>query len=86
MVYCTSTDSNITQWKDLNVHNCSLSLKPSCLELSINQFSDSTPENSNDPEKICLSKYHIEEIPHKNKLISLFHINAWSLNKNFDDL
>ena len=78
MVYCTSTDSNITQWKDLNVHNCSLSLKPSCLELSINQFSDSTPENSNDPD--------IEEIPHKNKLISLFHINAWSLNKNFDDL
>ena len=26
------------------------------------------------------------EIPHKNKLLSLFHINACSLNKNFDDL
>ena len=26
------------------------------------------------------------EIPHKNKLLSLFHINACSLNKNFNDL
>ena len=26
------------------------------------------------------------EIPHKNKLLSLFHIHACSLNKNFDDL
>ena len=25
-------------------------------------------------------------MPHKNKLLSLFHINACSLNKNFDDL
>ena len=26
------------------------------------------------------------EIPHKSKSLSLFHINACSLNKNFDDL
>ena len=26
------------------------------------------------------------EIPHKNKWLSLFHINACSLNKHFDDL
>ena len=26
------------------------------------------------------------EIPHKNKLLSLFRVNACSLNKNFDDL
>ena len=26
------------------------------------------------------------EIPQKNKSLSLFHINACSLNKNFDDL
>ena len=26
------------------------------------------------------------QIPHKNKSLSMFHINAWSLNKNFDDL
>ena len=42
--------------------------------------------------KISASKYYdIEEmrnieIPHKNKSLSLFHINACSLNKNFDDL
>ena len=29
--------------------------------------------------------YNIE-IPHKNKSLSLFHINACYLNKNFDDL
>ena len=62
------------------------------LELSLNQFNNATPENSNDPEKISSSKYYdIEEmrnieIPHKNKSLSLFHINACSLNKNFDDL
>ena len=90
---CTNTDSNI-QWKDLeNDHASSLSLKTSSnLELLINQFSNSTPENSNDPEKISSSKsYYIEEmhnieISHNNKLLSLFHINACSLNKNFDDL
>ena len=26
------------------------------------------------------------EVPHKSKRLSLFHINACSLNKNFDDL
>ena len=29
---------------------------------------------------------HNIEIPHNNKSLSLFHINACSLNKNFDDL
>ena len=29
---------------------------------------------------------HNVEIPNKNKSLSLFHINACSLNKNFDDL
>ena len=43
-------------------------------------------------KKVCSFKYYdIEEmhsiqIPHKNKSLSLFHINACSLNKNFDDL
>ena len=91
---CTNTDSNITQWKDLeNGHNSSLSLKPSSnLELLVNQFNNVTPENSNDPEKISSSIYydieemHNIEIPHKNKSLSLFHINACSLNINFDDL
>ena len=88
------TDSNITQWKDLeNDHDSSLLLKPSSnLELLVNQFNNATPENGNDPEKIASSKYydidemHNIEIPHKNKSLSLFHINACSLNKNFDDL
>ena len=29
---------------------------------------------------------HSIEIPHKIKLLSLFHINVCDLNKNFDDL
>ena len=94
MACCTSTDSNMIQWKDLENHYASsLSLKPSSnLERLVNQFNNATPENSNDPEKISSSKYYeIEkmqniEIPHNNKSLSLFHINACSLNKNFDDL
>ena len=90
----TNIDDNITQWRDLeHDHDSSLSLKPSSnLELLVNQFNNATPENSNDPEKISSSKYydieemHNIEIPHKNKSLSLFHINACSLNKNFDDL
>ena len=91
---CTNNDNNITQWIDLeNYHNSSLFLKPSSnLDLLVNQFNNATLENNNDPEKICSSKYYdIEEmgnieIPHKNKSLSLFHINACSLKKNFDDL
>ena len=90
---CTNTtDTNIIQWKDLeNDHASSLSLKPSSnLELLVNQFSNATPGNSNDPEKISSTKYydieemHNIEIPHNNKSLSLFHINACSLKKNFD--
>ena len=49
---CTSTDSDIIQWKDVeNNHDRSLSLKPfSNLELLVNQFNNATQENSNDPE------------------------------------
>ena len=85
---CTNTDSNIIQWKDLeNDHASSLSLKPSSnLELLVNQFSNATPENSNDPEYYDIEEMHNIEIPHNNKSLSLFHINACSLNKNFDDL
>ena len=70
-----------------------ISLKPSSnLELLVNQFNNATPENSNDPEKISSPKYydieemHNIEIPQKNKSLSLFHIHACSLNKNFDGL
>ena len=74
-VCCTNTDSNITQWKYLdNDHNSSLTLKPSSnLELFVNWFNNATPENSNDPENIYLSKYYDTEemynieIPHTKK-------------------
>ena len=63
-----------------NDHNSSLSLKPSSnLGLLVNRFNNATPGNNNDPGKVCSSKcYVIEEmrqieIPHKNKLLSLFH-------------
>ena len=81
-----------SQWEDLeNDHNSSLSLKPLNLELLVNQFNNATPENSNEPEKSSSKYYDIEEIhnieiPHKNKLLSLFHINVCSFNKNFNDL
>ena len=85
---CTNTDNNIIQWRDLeHNHDSSLSLKSSNLELLVNQFSNAIPENSNDPEKISSSKYydveemHNIEMPCKNKSLSLFHINACSLNK-----
>ena len=91
---CINTDSNIIQWKDLeNDPESSLLLKPSSnLELLVNQFNNATPKNSNGPEKITSSKYydidkmHNFETPHKNKPLSLFHINACSLNKYFDDI
>ena len=94
LVCCTSTDNNTTKWIDLgNDHNSSLSLKPSSnLELLINHFNNATSENSNDPEKICSSKYydidkmHNIAIPHKNKLLFLFHVNVCSLNKKFGDV
>ena len=84
---CTNTDSNITQWKDLeNDHDSSLLLKPSSnLELLENQFNNATPENGNDPEKIDIDEMHSIEIP-QNKPLFLFHANACSLSKNFDDL
>ena len=90
----TNTASNITQWKDLaNDHDSSLLLKPSSnLELLVNQFNNVSPENGNDPEKVVSSEFydidemHNNEIPHKNKPLSLFHINACSLSKNFDGL
>ena len=56
------------------------------------RFNKAIPERSNDPEKISSSKYydieemHNIEIPHKNKSLSLFHINACSHHKNFDGL
>ena len=55
----------------------------------INNFS---PEPKNEPENVVNSNYYdIDQIqtlkfPEKSKSLSLFHINACSLSKNFDDL
>ena len=72
MACCTNTDNNTTQWIDLeNDHNSALSLKSSSnLGLFVNQFNNATPENNNNPEIVCSSKYYdIDEmgyidIPH----------------------
>ena len=78
----------MTQWRDLrNDHNSSLSLKPSPnSELLVNQFNNATLENSNGPEKkiihlniMTLRKCITLKYLTKNKLLSLFHINACSL-------
>ena len=70
-----------------------LSLKlPSDLALLYNQFNNTSPEKNNDPENVVNSKFcDIDQIqtlkfPKKQKSLALFHINACSLNKNFDDL
>ena len=73
--------------------NSNLLLKPSSdLSLLFNQFNNSSPEQKTDPENVVNSNYYdIDQLqtlkyPEKNKPLPLFHIIAFSLNKNFDDL
>ena len=77
--------------------NSFLSLKPSDLSLLFNQFNNSSTEQKkkkkkNNTKNVVNSNYHdIDQLqtlkfPEKKKSLSLFHINACSLNKNFDDL
>ena len=67
-------------------------LKPSNLELLVNQFNNAPPENGNDHEKllylnimIYIDEMHNIEIPHKNKMLPLFHRETCFLNKKFDE-
>ena len=61
-----------------------LSLKPpSDLAPLYNQFNNTSPEKNYDPENVVNSKYYDID---KQTSLALFHINACSLNKNFDDL
>ena len=89
-------DSN-NKSKKPDEKDSSLLLKPSeHLKHLVNQFNSmsSPPDDiySDDPENTVSSKYcDIEEqqnlkITNKSKSLSLFHINACSLSKNFDDL
>ena len=90
---CTNTNSSIMQWKrQKTAEISSLILNPiPNLKLLANQLNNATPENNNNPENISSFKYydidetHNVEIHNKNKSLSLFHINACSLNQNFDD-
>ena len=65
---------------------------PADLALLYNQFNNSFPEKDNDPVNVADSKYYdtgqiqVLKFPSKHKSLSLFHINARSLNKNFDYL
>ena len=85
--------SNNEPGKTIN-NEASLLLKPSeNLKLLVNQFNDdASPESNIDPENVVQSKYYdIDElqtmkIPNKDKSLALFHINACSLNKNFNEL
>ena len=87
-----SVFSSIMQWKELKCTQNSSLLEPiPNLDFLVNQFNNTTPENNNDPRNISSSKYydidemHNIEVPNKNKSLFLFHINACSLNKNFND-
>ena len=65
---------------------------PPNLALLFNQFNNTSPEQNVDPENVVNSRYFdIDEIQalklyDKKNSLSFFHINACSLNKNFDDL
>ena len=67
-------------------------MKPSTnLSLLFNQFNNFSPDYKSEPENVVNSNYY--DIDHKNlkfleknKSLSVFHINACSLSKNFDDL
>ena len=76
-----------------NINSTSLVMKPSAnLSLSFNHFNNFYPVQKNDPENVVNSNYYdIDQFQtlkfhEKNKSLSLFHINAYSLSKNFDDL
>ena len=79
--------------ENVSSKNSSMHLTPPpSLALLFNQFNNTSPEQNVDPENVVNSRYFdIDEIQalksydNKNSL-SFFHINACSLNKNFDDL
>ena len=89
--FCDSNKSKTIIDKD-----SSLLLKPSeHLKYLVNQFNNmsSQPDdiNSDDPENTVSSKYYdIDELQNlkinNSNSLSLFHINACSLSRNFDDL
>ena len=75
-----------------NKNSSVLLTSPPNLALLFNQFNNSSPKQQIDPENVVnSSNFDTDQIqsvkfPQKEKSLSLFHINAYSLNKNFDDL
>ena len=79
--------------ENVSSKNSSMHLTPPpSLALLFNQFNNTSPEQNVDPENVVNSRYFdIDEIQAlklyaKKNSLSFFHINACSLNKNFDDL
>ena len=79
--------------ENVSSKNSSIHLTPPPnLALLFNQFNNTSPEQNVDPENVVNSRYFdIDEIQalklyDKKNSLSFFHINACSLNKNFDDL
>ena len=74
-----------------NKNSSVLFIPPPNLALLFNQFNNSSPRQKIDPENVVNSRYFdIDQIqslkfPQKEKSLSFFHINACSLNKNFDN-
>ena len=85
--------SILNNYNEISNKNSSVLLKPPAnLALLFNQFNNSSPEQQIDPENVVNSRYFdIDQIqslkfPQQEKSLSFFHINTFSLNKNFDDL
>ena len=91
---CASNFHNDNQQVNTLNNESSLLLKPSeNLKILLNQFNNNaSPEDNNDPENVVQFKYddinksQTMKIPTKDKSLALFHINACSQNKIFDEL
>ena len=78
---------------DNNINTTFLVLKPSPnLSLLLNQFNNFSPEQKNGPGNVVNSNYydidqfHTLRFYEKISQVFLFHINACSLSKNFDEI
>ena len=84
---------NINSEKQIETKDTSLllNLLPN-LALLFNKFNNTRSEVNDGPDNVVNSKYYsINEIhslkaANKDKSLSMFHANACSLNKNFEDL
>ena len=78
---------------DNNINTTFLVLKPSPnLSLLLNHFNNFSPEQKNGPGNVVNSNYydidqfHTLRFYEKISQVFLFHINACSLSKNFDEI